>query len=71
MGTLLLRCPKTGHNIDTGIETAPESLHGVLKEFVRVFCPECGETHSLPLRSGEIYEANALKVFAAVDPGSR
>lgn len=45
MGEVSIRCPVTGQNIATGIDTDKSSL-ALTPEFVgRIFCPHCNTEH--------------------------
>ncbi len=45
VGMVTVRCPITGGEIATGIETDPETLAHLPNVDVAVHCPECGEKH--------------------------
>ena len=45
MGTLRFVCPKSGLEVDTGIEVDPVSFNGLYRE--RLGCPECLDVHQL------------------------
>jgi endogenous inhibitor of DNA gyrase (YacG/DUF329 family) len=45
MGMVMVRCPITGNEIATGIETEPVILEALPKVETAVRCPECGEKH--------------------------
>lgn len=45
MGMVMVRCPITGGEVATGIETDSETLAHLPNAEVGVHCPECGEKH--------------------------
>jgi hypothetical protein len=45
MGMVMVRCPITGNEIATGIETETSILEALPKVETAVHCPECGEKH--------------------------
>ncbi len=45
MGAVLIRCPKTGHAVATGIETESEELRRFPPVECRLHCPACGSEH--------------------------
>jgi hypothetical protein len=45
MGVIMIRCPRTGHDVSTGIEMdAPDFLRSPVF-FARVRCPFCRHEH--------------------------
>jgi hypothetical protein len=45
MGSVMVRCPTTGHDIPTGIVTDRESFAATPVFFARVRCPICRTEH--------------------------
>ena len=45
MGMVVVRCPITGNEIATGIETETVVLEALPKVETAVHCPACGEKH--------------------------
>lgn len=45
MGDLMIRCPKTGKPVSTGIYIGREKLGAMLVFFSSSFCPSCGTSH--------------------------
>jgi hypothetical protein len=45
MGVIMIRCPRTGHNIPTGIEMGSSDFQRAPVFFARVQCPICGGEH--------------------------
>ena len=46
MSSLMIRCPKTGQNVWTGIETDLESLKSIPDTLFYAACPQCGFDHA-------------------------
>ena len=56
MGTVMIRCPRTGQSISTGIEMEPSVLgHLPLVQAWRR-CPVCGEEHAWDASSAWLSE---------------
>ena len=45
MSTIWIKCPATGRNASTGIETSIESFSTLPDRFREVPCPACGMRH--------------------------
>jgi hypothetical protein len=45
MGTVMIRCPKTGRAISTGIRADVATFHATPVFFSQVLCPVCQLTH--------------------------
>jgi hypothetical protein len=45
MGAVMIRCPRTGHAVPTGIETEPSVFVGLPRVQAMLACPFCGEEH--------------------------
>jgi hypothetical protein len=45
MGVIMIRCPRTGHDIPTGIEMGSSDFQRAPVFFARVQCPVCGREH--------------------------
>jgi len=45
MGIVMIRCPVTGHEISTGIETDVESFNCTPVFFASAYCPICRADH--------------------------
>jgi len=45
MGVIMIRCPRTGHDIPTGIEMSSRDFQRAPVFFARVRCPACGGEH--------------------------
>jgi len=46
MGAVMIRCPRTGRAVATGIETEPSIFRGLPRVSARLHCPVCGEEHA-------------------------
>jgi hypothetical protein len=47
---LMVRCPKTGHELSTGVEMAAATFAQLPDIASRVRCPACGHDHVLSTR---------------------
>jgi hypothetical protein len=45
MGTVMIRCPRTGDAVSTQIETEPSIFARLPEVAARMYCPLCGEDH--------------------------
>ncbi len=45
MGTVMVKCPETGHDISTGIVADRASFNATPVFFARVYCPLCRAEH--------------------------
>ena len=45
MSMITTRCPRTGREIPTGIETDPDSFEKIPDIPAKVRCPACGDEH--------------------------
>ena len=45
MGVLLLRCPHTGRDLATGIQTDAETFSRMPQVLTQTRCPHCGSVH--------------------------
>jgi hypothetical protein len=45
MSSLMIRCPKTGLDVWTGVDTDPTSLEAIPEAFYFTACPHCGSRH--------------------------
>ena len=46
MAMLMIKCPRTGQVISTGIETDPYSTEPIPRVLVHTPCPYCGTDHA-------------------------
>ena len=54
MGILIFTCPKTGQEIDTGVETHLYNFDRTRFFSLRVRCPNCKQTHQCSVADGRI-----------------
>ena len=47
-------CPRTGREIDAGIETELDTLLRIKKETIRLVCAACGEEHEWPVSDARL-----------------
>ncbi len=45
MRTIMIKCPKTGRWISTGINVHPETYSSIPEAVAKTRCPDCGEDH--------------------------
>ena len=45
MGTVMIRCPKTGRSVSTEIETEVSDFERLPYVEAEARCPHCGQTH--------------------------
>ena len=45
MGVVMVRCPRTGHDIETGLVSDRERFRATPVFFARVYCPICRTEH--------------------------
>ena len=58
MSLLMIRCPRTGQEVWTGIETDPDSLRKIPDDLFYTSCPRCGLDHAW--RRDEAWLVDAL-----------
>jgi hypothetical protein len=46
MSLLMVRCPRTGQEVWTGIETDPDSFRKIPDDLFYTWCPHCGLDHA-------------------------
>ena len=46
MSLLMIRCPRTGQEVWTGIETDPDSFRKIPDDLFYTSCPHCGLDHA-------------------------
>ena len=54
MAMVMIRCPTTGNQAFTGIETVPESVNLIPPINARLVCPRCGHTHVWSILDAEL-----------------
>ncbi len=45
MGVIMIRCPQTGREIETGVEMGMAEFNSAPVFFARVLCPLCNREH--------------------------
>jgi hypothetical protein len=56
MGTMMIRCPRTGDAVSTEIETEPSVFSRLPEVAARLRCPLCGEEHVWTARDAWLEE---------------
>ena len=56
MGTVMIRCPKTGRSISTEIEMEVSDFERLPCVEADLFCPHCGQNHSWTRRAAWLQE---------------
>jgi hypothetical protein len=59
MGTVMVKCPKTGREIPTGLEVEAESFYSSPVFFARTYCPICRKDHEWFAGDAWVCESNA------------
>jgi hypothetical protein len=57
MGTVMIRCPRTGHEISTGMEVDAASFNATPVFFARSYCPICRTEHEWFAKEAWVCEA--------------
>jgi len=60
MGTVMIKCPDTGHDISTGMMADRSSFSATPVFFARVLCPICNTQHEWFAREAWVCEAPPL-----------
>ena len=58
MGTLMIKCPKTGSTISTGIQTELSTFNNSPVFFARTVCPLCQSQHEWFARTAWVHESD-------------
>ena len=58
MGTVMIRCPETGHEISTGMQADGESFRTAPVFFARAYCPICRTEHEWFAKDPWVREGN-------------
>jgi hypothetical protein len=45
MAAVMIRCPKTGQDVPTGIDTDSRTFSDLPSALARAYCPHCGRNH--------------------------
>jgi hypothetical protein len=56
MGAMMIRCPRIGRPVPTGIETEPAIFERLPRVLSRLRCPLCGEEHVWTAREAWLAE---------------
>jgi hypothetical protein len=56
MAMIITKCPVTGREIATGIETDPDTFKRITSITSRVWCPHCLSEHEWSARSATLCE---------------
>jgi hypothetical protein len=56
MGTVMIRCPRTGHEISTGMQADADSFNATPVFFARSYCPMCRTEHEWFAREAWVCE---------------
>ena len=54
MAMVVIRCPATGRQVFTGIETSAASVNLIPPINTRLTCPSCGDTHVWSILDAEL-----------------
>jgi hypothetical protein len=57
MGVLIIKCPNTGRDISTGIETDKDTFAAMPNDVVETRCPHCRTKHSWRPRDARLIDA--------------
>ena len=65
MGTVMIRCPRTGQAVSTEIDTEPSVFSRLPEVAARMHCPICGSEHVWSARDAWLAEPSLAPVKAA------
>jgi hypothetical protein len=60
MGTVMVKCPETGHSIPTGIVADSESFSATPVFFAKVYCPLCRTEHEWFAKEAWVRESESI-----------
>jgi hypothetical protein len=60
MGTVMVKCPDTGHDISTGIVADRASFNATPVFFARVYCPMCQTEHEWFAKEAWVCDSESL-----------
>jgi hypothetical protein len=60
MGTVMVKCPRTGHDISTGIVADRASFNATPVFFSRVYCPMCETEHEWFAQEAWVCDSESL-----------
>jgi hypothetical protein len=58
MSMVVIRCPSTGQQVFTGIETNAASVNLIPPINTRLSCPRCGDTHVWSILDAELVDGD-------------
>ena len=58
MGTVMIRCPKTGRSVSTEIETEVSDFERLPYVEAELHCPHCGQSHTWTRREAWLADAS-------------
>jgi hypothetical protein len=58
MGTVMIRCPKTGHAVSTGIDMEAPEFERLPTVHAELNCSRCGERHGWTKREAWLAETS-------------
>ena len=64
MGTVMIRCPRSGRAVSTGIETEPSVFSRLPEVAARTHCPICGAEHVWTAREAWLAEPSLVSLKA-------
>jgi hypothetical protein len=67
MGVVMIRCPRTGHEISTGIEMARSDFQRAPVFFAHAHCPICRIEHEWFAKDAWVCEGSRPPLAALVD----
>ena len=62
MGAVMVRCPRTGRDIATGMVSDRESFRAMPVFFARVYCPACRTEHEWFAQEAWVRESESERV---------
>jgi hypothetical protein len=61
MGVVMIKCPRTGEHIRTGMVADPRRFASTPVFFARVFCPICGVEHEWFAKDAWVCESPPMR----------
>jgi hypothetical protein len=59
VGVLMVKCPVTGKEFSTGIETDEQSVDLIPATVAHALCPHCGTNHSWTMLEARLHEGGS------------
>jgi hypothetical protein len=69
MAELTFRCPTSGTDIETGIETDADTRSQIRLFRLRILCPACGQTHEFGISEASAQD-NSIGLSKTITPYS-